>query len=177
MRATQLGLSNKQMKPKRILTYLVPKQILDESLKYLHNYGKNRMEGYMCWGGAILKNSNAIIRNCIYPKPSELSSHGFLHAGVGLSAVFEIGEQVYEKREFLLAQLHTHAFEAFHSSIDNNFPISHKAGFISIVVPFFATKRFYNNRTLVNCSVNEYLGFGKWRELSRGELRKRFKVI
>lgn len=172
-----MNLSNARMMPKRINVFLIPKKVLSESREYLRKHGRDGNEGFMCWSGIIKDQFNAAIRSCIYAKSSDTSSQGFLHARIGLPSVFEIGQQVYEKREFLLAQLHTHAFEAFHSSVDDNFPISHKIGFISIVVPLFAKKTFYNNKTLVNCSINEYLGFGKWRELSPDEVRKRFRVI
>jgi hypothetical protein len=35
-------------------------------------------------------------------------------------------------------QVHTHPYEAFHSPTDDAFPILHKAGFLSLVIPNFA---------------------------------------
>lgn len=131
----------------------------------------------MCWGGVIINRKDALVRSCIFPKAYKKSGFRNVHAGLDLKVVFEIGNEVYSRGEFLFAQLHTHAFHAFHSSVDDNYPISHKPGFISIVIPYFAKIKFYDDSTLTNCSVNEYLGEGRWRELDTSELRKRFRVI
>lgn len=164
-------------KPNRIGVFLIPKRILDETLAYLRNHGRSNYEGFMCWSGIIVDDYDALVKSCIYPRLSELSDYGFLRAEIKLKSVFDIGQQVYDKQEFLLAQLHTHAFEAFHSYVDDSFPISHKPGFISIVVPFFARRKFYNSKTLINCSVNEYVGGGNWHLLKTDEVRKRFKIV
>jgi hypothetical protein len=166
-----------EIKPSRIEVFFLPRTILDETLAYLRKHGRSNYEGFMCWSGIIVDEYDALIRSCIYPRLSQLSDYGFLRAEMKLKTVFDIGQQVYAKHEFLLAQLHTHAFKAFHSFVDDNFPISHKPGFISIVVPFFARRKFYNNKTLSNCSVNEYVGEGNWHLLEQKEVRKRFKII
>ena len=43
-------------------------------------------------------------------------------------------------RESVRAQVHTHAGEAFHSPIDDGWPIVHTPGFLSLVIPNFATE-------------------------------------
>lgn len=131
----------------------------------------------MCWSGIVTGGTDASIRSCIFPKAYKKSRFRSVHAGLDLRVVYDIGSEVHARSEFLFAQLHTHAFEAFHSSIDDNYPISHKPGFISIVIPRFAKNKFYNDTTLIDCSVNEYLGGGHWRELRPAELKKRFRVI
>ena len=161
----------------KIREYWIPLQVLDDSQRYLRDFGGKRFEGYMCWSGTLLNESTASVRSCIYPKEYKSSNFRGVHAGLDLLVAFEMGNQAYAKKEFLLVQLHTHGFEAFHSPTDNTYPISHKVGFISIVIPFFARKKFYNSKTLVKCSVNEYLGSGNWRELSANQTRQRFKVV
>jgi hypothetical protein len=152
-------------------------RVLDESFTYLKRYGKKRYEGYMCWGGVVVKGKDALIRSCIFPKAYKRSGFRSVHAGLDLRVVYEIGNEVYSRGEFLFAQLHTHGFEAFHSSVDDTYPISHKSGFISIVIPYFAKSKFYDDTTLTDCSVNESLGGGRWRELDPFELRQRFRVV
>jgi len=131
----------------------------------------------LCWSGIILEHNNALVRSCIFPRLSDPGNYEFLHAEITIRSALDIGQQIYDKHELLFAQLHTHAFEAFHSSVDDNFPISHKPGFISIVVPFFAKRKFYGSKTLTNCSVNEYEGEGKWHHLGKIEVRRRFKIV
>jgi len=163
-------------KPETIEKYYIPSRVLNESLHYLREYGRKRYEGYMCWGGTV-SGSTARVRSCIYPKSYMESEFRDAYAGLDIQVAFDIGEQVYVREEFLLAQIHTHPFNAFHSETDDTYPISHKIGFISIVIPFFAKKKFYNASTLVSCSVNEYLGKGNWKELKPKELARRFFVV
>jgi hypothetical protein len=47
-----------------------------------------------------------------------------------------------EEPQSIRAQIHTHPGEAFHSSIDDEWPIGGTAGFISIVVPRFGRGTF-----------------------------------
>lgn len=42
------------------------------------------------------------------------------------------------KQRSVRAQIHTHAYEAFHSRTDDLWPIVHVPGFVSVVVPNFA---------------------------------------
>jgi hypothetical protein len=164
------------IRPEKIRNYQISIRVLKESQSYLRDYGRKRYEGYMCWSGVIVGKEDALVRGCIYPKSYKESDFREAYAGLDIQVAFDIGNQIHYRGEFLLAQLHTHGFEAFHSKTDDTYPISHKVGFISIVIPFFARKKFYNTRTLTNCSVNEYLGRGKWKELEPKELRSRFIV-
>src|SRR6266700_7738652 len=122
------------MRPERIGGYRIPMSVLRESQSYLRDFGTRRYEGYMCWSGVILGDSEALIRSCIYPKSYKESEFREAYAALDIDVVFDIGNQIHERGEFLLAQLHTHGFEAFHSHTDNNYPITHKVGFISIVI-------------------------------------------
>jgi hypothetical protein len=47
----------------------------------------------------------------------------------------------------LRAQVHTHPHEAFHSHTDNRYPVVGIAGFVSIVIPHFATDGLAGART------------------------------
>jgi hypothetical protein len=63
------------------------------------------------------------------------------------------------------AQVHTHPGEAFHSATDDKWPIVSQEGFMSIVIPDFATGEI----SLENAWVGRLGGDGKWRRLGSPE--------
>jgi hypothetical protein len=60
------------------------------------------------------------------------------------------------------AQLHTHPGQAFHSAVDDQWPIVSQAGFISIVIPNFAIGEPSLDSAWVGCLQPD----GKWRCLA-----------
>jgi len=63
------------------------------------------------------------------------------------------------------AQVHTHPGEAFHSATDDKWPIVSQEGFMSIVIPDFATGEI----SLENAWVGRLGGDGMWRRLGSPE--------
>ena len=59
-------------------------------------------------------------------------------------------------------QVHTHPKEAFHSGIDDDFPIIHSVGFLSLVIPDFAT----GSAGLDRAYLAEITPDGTWREVA-----------
>lgn len=47
--------------------------------------------------------------------------------------------QLHRRQREVRVQVHTHASVAFHSYTDDNWPIVHTPGFLSLVIPNFAT--------------------------------------
>jgi hypothetical protein len=63
------------------------------------------------------------------------------------------------------AQVHTHPGEAFHSATDDNWPIVSQEGFLSIVIPGFATGEV----SLKNAWIGRLRGDGIWTRLASPE--------
>lgn len=66
-------------------------------------------------------------------------------------------------------QVHTHPFEAFHSSIDDKFPIIHKAGFLSLVIPDFGL----GPPSFSKAFLTEIQADGTWKEIP---IKKRLTI-
>jgi hypothetical protein len=165
---------NPPKRPEHVETIRITTRILSETRSYLQQFGHRHVEGYLCWAGHPIGGSSVEITSCIFPpnwKPAD-SSSGFLETGI--HRVFGMGQAVAQRGELIFAQVHSHPYEAFHSYIDDERPISHRPGFISIVVPRFG---FIRMKDLRECKVFEYLGSGRWRELSQAEVRKRFIIV
>src|SRR5205807_9110857 len=99
------------------------------------------------------------------------ASAGCAHARVNLRDAVVLGERLASTAWFILAQVHSHPRGAFHSSVDDAYPISHQPGFLSVVVPDFGVRA-----PLQGWAYYEYCGVGAWRPIEGDELRLRVRV-
>jgi len=161
--------------PDKIDVFNIQENIVNSTIKYLQDIGEQRKEGIAYWTGK-LEGSTALVNNTIFPgeyvESDDSEADSEFHASVSLSTAFKVGEIIHERNEILLVQIHTHPYEAFHSLTDNKYPISHRLGFISIVVPYFGR----NIVNLDHCKIYEYKGAGNWRELKKNEIKNRFVI-
>jgi hypothetical protein len=79
-------------------------------------------------------------------------------------------QQLADLNEGIRVQIHTHPYEAFHSSIDDRFPIIHSVGFLSLVIPDFGAA----GPTLHGAYLAEIAADGYWREVP---IETRIRII
>ena len=73
----------------------------------------------------------------------------------------------------LIAQLHSHPGEAYHSELDDELPIATTAGCLSLVVPDFAREPF----ALRRCAVYRLMPGKGWGKLTGAETSRLISVI
>lgn len=149
----------------------IPFFILTNTLEHLKLYGAKGMECTTCWRGKLIGEHEAVITavDC----PVQYST--MLGARVDPSEVAKIYFRLYERKEILLGQIHSHPNVTFHSLIDDSYPIVYKLGFLSIVVPdygFIEPKDFF-----LKSAVYEYQGQRHWYSLKPEEVKARLKVL
>jgi len=159
------------MIPKKIHAVHVPSTIFKKTVENFRQAGLDHKESIAYWTGK-LEEQRAVIKHVIFADDYQEFNNEELFAQMPLSATLKIGELIHQQNEILIAQVHSHPFEAFHSFIDDQNPISHRIGFFSIVVPFFGE----NVTNLLSCKTFEYLGNSKWNELKDNELESRFTM-
>lgn len=74
----------------------------------------------------------------------------------------EFWKRLGTSKRSIKAQVHTHPEEAFHSATDDQWPIVSQPGFISIVIPNFAS----GEPSLDNAWVGRLQPNGEWRKLA-----------
>ena len=158
--------------PKKFDYIEIPQSIFNQTLKQLQQVGEDYKEGIAYWSG-VLNNNNGVIKNVIFADDYPEFHNESYFANVSLETSFKIGEKIHQRNEFLFAQIHTHPSDAFHSFVDDNYPISHRIGFLSIVIPNFG-KNIY---LLQQCKIFEYKAKAKRNELKEKYVSKKFKVI
>lgn len=157
--------------PTRIHSVKIGDTIFQNTLEELRKVGDGNKEGIAYWSG-ILNEAKATIKNVMFADEYPEFHNEKLFASVSLDMSFKISEKIHQREEILFAQVHTHPFEAFHSYVDDTYPISHRIGFFSIVIPYFGK----NINSLLQCKIFEYEGKAKWHELDEDEIKRKFEV-
>jgi proteasome lid subunit RPN8/RPN11 len=115
----------------------------------------------------VVEGKKAIITSLLCPQQHATA----LGAKVDPSEVARLYLTLHENKEELISQIHSHPSTAFHSSIDDSYPIMHKPGLLSIVVPhygFVEMKEF-----LSKSAIYEYKDYKVWNKLTLDEVRQR----
>jgi hypothetical protein len=112
----------------------VPASVLDETIETLRQCGKGEYECVVFW-----------VTDWAEPRLVIKSVHPEHHSDF---AGYEIDKdwlqkfflQLAKEKQGVLAQVHTHPQEAFHSPTDDAWPVVSSEGFLSLVIPDFAMR-------------------------------------
>lgn len=117
---------------------LVRKTHLIEAFNFLKYAGTKKVEGMALFAGYD-KGTTFHIEELIIPKQtSYILEQGLMYA-VDSEELHKLNIWLYQNDMKLIAQIHSHPQEAYHSTTDDRYPIVDTYGGISIVVPNFAT--------------------------------------
>jgi hypothetical protein len=114
------------------MVFLVPQRVLDATFDHLRRCGAGRRECQILWTSSW--NTMQDITGVVHPR-HRAHAGGFDLDSTWLNAFWL---ELAERGEGVRIQVHTHPGEAFHSAIDDAFPIIHTPGFLSLVIPRFA---------------------------------------
>lgn len=145
------------------------KTILLQTQKHLTYYGRIGQEGLVYWSGTK-SDGIADIKSCICP----VQSNTGVTVDVAIDELLRLNQLLDEKNEVLIAQVHSHPSTAFHSSRDDNLPVTFTLGFFSLVVPHYCKNGLHS---LSDLEVWEYVGHEEWGFLDRFEKMKRFEIL
>jgi hypothetical protein len=113
------------------MKYRLKGEMLEDTFKHFRACGCGRRERQVLWLSSW--DSTEDITKVVHPR-HEAHLGGFVLDDQWLSEFWlELGKANMGIR----VQVHTHPGEAFHSSTDDEFPIIHKPGFLSLVIPNF----------------------------------------
>jgi hypothetical protein len=114
------------------MVYRLTQGMLESTFEHFRHCGRGREECQALWVSSW--DSPETISRVVHPKHAAHFG-GFVLDDDWLNAFWlELGNT----NSGIRAQVHTHPREAFHSATDDEFPIIHKSGFLSLVIPNFA---------------------------------------
>ena len=117
------------------MLFSIPKAVLVETFSIFRSCGNGLRECQVLWTSSWEDPQK--ITNVVHPA-HRAHAGGFVLESAWLNRFwFELAK----RNQGIRVQVHTHPGEAFHSETDDLYPIVHTPGFLSLVIPDFATGR------------------------------------
>lgn len=157
----------------KIKKIILPQNQIENVYQHLRHVGVKGFEGVALFAGIYNSETEFEIKIAIIPEQEAINIEGGLLYAVGEDELFRINKWLYENKMTLAAQIHSHPGEAYHSEMDDLFPIITKEGGFSIVVPHFAFKPF----KLKDWAVYRLFPNQNWMELNPNEVNSLIAII
>ena len=136
---------------------LVPQRLADESQAHLRAVGRSGHEGFALWIGTR-EGRTFRVDETVIPAQRGLRYDTGVCVRVDSDELFRINRYLYQTGRQLVAQLHSHPTDAYHSETDDTYPIATTAGAFSLVIPDFAIRPF----ALAECAVYRLVPGDGW---------------
>lgn len=155
-----------------IKTVVLKKSQLEKAFDFLRYAGTKGVEG-ICLFAGLEEGSTFTIKEVLIPKQkSYILEQGLMYAVDG-EELHRINIWLYENKMKLIAQIHSHPQEAFHSDADDRYPIVDTYGGISIVIPDFAR----GNVSLGESAIFRLSEEKNWVKLTKKQIESLFKMV
>lgn len=109
------------------------KSLVQESLLRIRAAGKADRETVVLWLGRGSESEGWVITECYHPR--HFAEYDYFK--IPAESMRELMRYLREKKLKLIAQVHSHPKEAFHSAADDAWAIVRYEGALSLVVPHF----------------------------------------
>ena len=116
---------------------LLPKSCAQEAVNFMRYAGRKGLEAVALWAGVREGATFRILRTIIPKQLSGSLENGLMYV-VEESELHRISLDLFDSRQQLIAQVHSHPGTAYHSDTDDAYPIVTVLGGLSVVVPNFA---------------------------------------
>lgn len=151
--------------------FFVDDAVIDATLTALREFGEHCHEGLVLWLGDI-DETGAHVTRMFVPNQESISDERGVGYFVKGETLFYLNRTLAESGLRLIAQVHSHPSEAYHSEADDRYAIVTAEGGLSLVVPDFGN---------APADVAEWAVFrlsdGTWEELSSSDIRSLIRVI
>jgi proteasome lid subunit RPN8/RPN11 len=149
----------------------VPIACVESVYHHLQAMGDKGLEGVALWSGRIKDRTFEVQTTIIPAQMAGQLENGLLYAVDG-EELHRINHWLYQHKQTLVAQLHSHPGEAYHSEMDNRYPIIAVFGGVSIVIPDFG----FNAFSLDDWAVYRLSPEKVWAELSPSDIRSLIQI-
>jgi hypothetical protein len=106
--------------------------LLEETFAQLRKCGAGARECVCYWTGPV--DVSGVVDGLLHP--SHVAHRGYYE--VDGAWINDAWLKLARSRQTIRAQIHTHGGRAFHSDLDDRFPIVQNEGLLSLVIPAFA---------------------------------------
>ncbi len=155
-----------------IENFIFKKEHLIEMYSFLGDAGNEQFEAVALFAGEI-ENNQANIKRVIYPKQKTYKTEQGLMYFVDGDELHNINMWLHANKLMLIAQIHSHPTEAYHSAMDDEYAMISTFGGLSIVVPNFAQDPLDHLEWAYYRLSLESI----WEEITKPEVEQLIKII
>lgn len=141
------------------MRYQVPRALLTQTFEALRECGGGHHECQVLWTSAWVRPE--VISAVVHPQ-HRAHAYGF---ELNSAWINQFWRDLARAGQGIRVQVHTHPGAAFHSDVDDAYPIIHMVGFLSLVIPDFATGPI----SFEQAYLTEIMSDGSWREVPAEE--------
>lgn len=113
-------------------------EVVTRTLDVLRHFGSYGCEGLVLWVGEVNR-AEARVTNVVVPDQRPVKSESGVGYFVEADTLFELNKDLANSGLRLIAQVHSHPHEAYHSAADDRYAIVTADGGLSLVVPEFGS--------------------------------------
>jgi len=151
--------------------FVIGSSVVHDTLQSLRRFGASRLECLVLWLGKI-DGERAFVVRALTPEQESVSSEDGVGYFVSGQTLFQLNRALAETGLRLVAQVHSHPTEAYHSSTDDRYAIVTADGGLSLVVPDFG-----NAPPDPVCWAVYRLAQGQWNELQHADAKDLFVIV
>lgn len=144
--------------------------VVETTLHVLQQFGAHGCEGLVLWVGEVTEGQARITR-AVVPNQTPMKSEEGVGYFIDGQVLFELNQKLSNTGLRLIAQVHSHPGEAYHSETDDRYAIVTADGGLSLVVPDFGKAPADPALWAVYRLSN-----GAWRELDTVQARSLLNV-
>lgn len=145
-------------------------RVIDTTLRVLQQFGAHGCEGLVLWIGEVSEGQARITR-AVVPNQTPMKSEEGVGYFIDAQVLFELNRKLSDTGLRLIAQVHSHPGEAYHSETDDRYAIVTADGGLSLVVPDFGKAPMDPTLWAVYRLSN-----GSWCELDTAQARSLLNV-
>lgn len=154
-----------------ITRVLVPHEAAETAHSHLRKIGRHGSEAVALWVGVVNENTFEV-REALIPKQTPHRTPTGILFTVSPQELHRINVWLHENEMQIIAQLHSHPQEAYHSELDDELPLATTIGCLSLVIPNFARDPF----SLRRCAIYRLLPDQGWTQLSPADTARLITV-
>lgn len=116
--------------------FCVSANAIHETVEAIQEAGQDGCESFVLWSG-ICDRDTFIVAEVHVPEQTCYRLSSGLVVRVDGSELHRLNVWLYEAKQVIGAQIHSHPTDAYHSETDDAFPIATLDGSLSVVLPYF----------------------------------------
>lgn len=149
----------------------IPKSELTRGYEFLREVGKLGYEGLLLLVGLAADDAFNVTEVWIPQQRGQRTPDGICVV-VDADEMHRVNMTLFNRGLTLIAQIHTHPTDAYHSSTDDEYALATTVGSFSLVIPDFASRPF----SFADTAVYRLTSDGLWQEVAPADVQNIFQV-